>query len=341
ACRRRRGASPPAARGRRRGPAGRRRAPPGPWRRARSVWWQWSSGTAPSGDGGTFADLGPPGAARELPGVDGGGVHLRPDAWPRGGHVATPLDADRVGEVLVQVVDELDGTILHRSGHGRIIEEGEVLDELAQADAAGVRADRDTELGRQQHVRDVLVRAGHARGVDLHDVDRAGLEELLEHDAVRDGLTGGDLDGRHAPADVGVAEDVVGGGRLLDPVGLELGESAHPLDGLADLPALVGVDADADVRADGFAGQPHPVAVLLEVAPDLELDHAETVGDRLPAEPDELVVAVAEPSGRVRVGGVAVRLQLGDALGFAGRAPAEDVQGLVLGQGVTQMLEVD
>jgi hypothetical protein len=35
-----------------------------------------------------------------------------------------------------------------------------------------------------------------------------------------------------------VAQDVIGAGRLLDPVGVELGELVDPVDGLGDLPSL-------------------------------------------------------------------------------------------------------
>jgi hypothetical protein len=54
-------------------------------------------------------------------------------------------------EVLVQVVDPLEPTPLGRAGERGEVEHRQVLDDLAQADAAGVRADRHAELrGRQQ-----------------------------------------------------------------------------------------------------------------------------------------------------------------------------------------------
>jgi hypothetical protein len=52
-----------------------------------------------------------------------------------------------------------------------------------------------------------------------------------------------------------VAEDVVRGGGLLDPVRLVRGQLAHPVDRGLDVPALVGVHRDADAVADGLAGE--------------------------------------------------------------------------------------
>ena len=78
--------------------------------------------------------------------------------------------------MLVQVVDPLDDAVLERPAHADVVEDREVLDVLAQADAAGVRADGDAELGRHQDDREHLVDAADAAGVDLADVDRLRLE---------------------------------------------------------------------------------------------------------------------------------------------------------------------
>ena len=74
--------------------------------------------------------------------------------------------------MLVQVVDPLDDAVLERAADGDVVEEREVLDVLAEADAARVRADRDAELRRQQQHRDRLVHAADAARVELADVDR-------------------------------------------------------------------------------------------------------------------------------------------------------------------------
>jgi hypothetical protein len=60
--------------------------------------------------------------------------------------VAAAGDDDRLGEVLVQVVDVLDVPVLEAAADGEVVERGEVDDELAQADATRVRADRVPNL---------------------------------------------------------------------------------------------------------------------------------------------------------------------------------------------------
>ena len=112
--------------------------------------------------------------------------------------------------MLVQVVDVFDPTVLGRAAHGDEVEHGEVLDHLAQADAAGVRAHRHAELRCEQDDREVLVDTADAAGVDLHDVDRLGLEQLLEDDPVLDVLAGRDADRVHRPTNRLMPEHVVG-----------------------------------------------------------------------------------------------------------------------------------
>ena len=57
--------------------------------------------------------------------------------------------------------------------------------------------------------------------VDLHEVDRTRLQQLLEDDPVRDVLAGRDPQRRDRGPDRGQAEDLVRAGRLLDPVRVE------------------------------------------------------------------------------------------------------------------------
>ena len=80
-------------------------------------------------------------------------------------------------EVLVQVVNPLDDAVVERAADRDVVEHREVLDVFAQADAAGMRADGDAELGGEQDDRERLVDAADAAGVELADVDRLGLEE--------------------------------------------------------------------------------------------------------------------------------------------------------------------
>ena len=76
-------------------------------------------------------------------------------------------------------------------------------------------------------------------------------------------------------------------------------------------------------------------------APDLELEAGPALGQRLAAQPPDLVVVVAEPADRCRVGRVAVATQLRLALG-AGRGQASQAGERALRrQGVGDVPEVD
>src|SRR5918992_5123833 len=93
------------------------------------------------------------------------GLQLRRQAGPFGNLVAAVHDADRVDEVLVQVVDVLDGTAGQLAADRDVVEHRQVLDHLAQADAARVRAHGHAERGGQQQDRHVLRDAGDPAGV--------------------------------------------------------------------------------------------------------------------------------------------------------------------------------
>ena len=184
------------------------------------------------------------------------GSYLGPRAGGRGRQIAAAANLDRSDEVLVQMVDELDDAAVHGSGDRHEVEHRQVLHGLAQADAARVRAHGHAELVGEQEDRHVLVDAGDAGRVDLQDLQRLRLEELLEHDAVGHVLAGRDRH-RDAAGDRGVTEHVVGVRGLLDPgevVGLQ---RAHPLDRFAGVPALVGVHGDA-MPGPRLTGDPQP-----------------------------------------------------------------------------------
>jgi len=69
-----------------------------------------------------------------------------------------------------------------------------VDDILAQADTTGVRADGYTKLGGHEQDGEDFGYAGKTARVDLDDVDRLGLQQLLEHDAVVRVLAGCNTD---------------------------------------------------------------------------------------------------------------------------------------------------
>ena len=161
-----------------------------------------------------------------------------------------------------------------------------------------MRTHRHPELRREQKDRDVLVHPTDSAGVDLHHVDRVRLQQLLEHHRVLHMLPGGHLDRCDGATHRGVAEHVVGRGRLLDPVRVVRAQLLHPLDRLPDAPDLVGVDRHRHVRAHRVAGDGQPPDVVGEVRADLQFDQAEAVRHGLPGEPCQLLIVVAQPTRR-------------------------------------------
>ena len=170
----------------------------------------------------------------------------------------------------------------------------------------------------------------------------ARLQQLLEHDAVLHVLAGRDAHRGDAPRDGGVAEDVVGAGRLLDPREARTRRARSPTRSASATSQrwfasmAIGKSGPTASRA-----MPSRRTVVVEVGPDLELDLREAVGDGLAAEPRELLVGVAEPAGRRRVGGVPGLEEPRGALDAAGLGGAEDRERLVGREGVAEVAEVD
>jgi len=148
-----------------------------------------------------------------------------------------------------------------------------VLDEFAEADAAGVGADGDVELFGEEVDGEDLVDAAEAAGVDLAELKATGLHELFEEDAVLAVLAGSntDAEGIDGAGDGGVAEDIVGAGGFFDPEWLEAGEGLHVVDGLVNVPPLVGVHHELAVVADLLADDGAAADVVGEVTADLNL----------------------------------------------------------------------
>ena len=215
-------------------------------------------------------------------------------------------DVDGSEEVFVEVVDELDDAVLEGGGDAEEVEDGEVLDVLAEADAAGVGADGDAEFCGEEDDGEVFVDAGDAAAVDLADVDGLGLEELLEHDAVVAVLAGGDADrgtSRRMRAWPRMSSGLVGSSIHQ---GFERGELAGAVDGFEDAPLLVGVDHELVGPADLFADDVAAAEVFGWVAAYFEFEVGPAFGEGFVAEAADLFFAVAEPADRGGVGGVAL-----------------------------------
>ena len=239
------------------------------------------------------------------------------------------------------MVHVFDPSVVGGAGDRHEVEHRQVLHHFAQTDAAGMRTDRNAELGGQQQDGEVLVDPADAARVDLQDVDRAGLQHLLEDHPVLDMFAGCDQRRPDGGADRCVAEDVVGRRRLLDPVGREGSELGHPFDGPIDTPSLVGVDGDPSTFAGCVAGHLHATYVGIDVRADLELQHGETVGNRLANKAGNLVVVVAKPTGRGRVRGQAVGLECHNPRRLSALHLTEDRQRVGWREGVVDVGEVD
>ncbi len=192
-----------------------------------------------------------------------------------------------------------------------------------------MRTHRHAKFGCHQHHREDLVHSAKPRRVDLTDGDRIRLQELLEHHPVLAVLAGGDLDRRHRAGDGGVAEHIVGTGRLLNPPWIEARQLLHPGDRLVDIPDLVGVHHQLALGTDLFADDPCPSSIVLQVAADFLFEVGPALGDALAAQLSQVLVGIAEPAGGGGVCRVAVLLQVAFALRPAGLVAADDIERFV------------
>src|SRR5215469_13652756 len=117
----------------------------------------------------------PGGAVAEFEAVEALGLHGDAVAGQRGRHIAAGAHAHGIDEVLVQMVDEFQHPALHAGADADEIDHRQMLDIFAEADAAGMRADGNAELLRQEQDRQHLVDPAQAAGIDLAEIDGAGL----------------------------------------------------------------------------------------------------------------------------------------------------------------------
>lgn len=193
--------------------------------------------------GGRRFDGSPGQAVREFVANERFRFHLDAVAWLRRWDVMTAAHGHRIQEVFMEVVYVFDDTIFRRATDGDVIEDGKVLDVFAQADASGVRTNRDAKLRGEQEHRENFVHTAKSGSIDLAESNGVGLHELLEHDPVLAMLARGHTDAERLQftGDGGVTEHIVRAGRLLDPPRFEGCEVFHPGDGLRHVPDLIRV----------------------------------------------------------------------------------------------------
>ena len=78
-----------------------------------------------------------------------------------------PLHDTRIEKVLMQVIDVFRDAPLERPADADVVEDGFVLHVLAQADAASVRADWNSEFRSEQEHSHDFVHAAQPTRVDL------------------------------------------------------------------------------------------------------------------------------------------------------------------------------
>ena len=211
----------------------------------------------------------------------------------------------RVDEVLVQVVDVLEHAVVERSRRRRCSRRstGAARTRTGRRRRRAGRPARRTSPPSAATASTSLTPPSRQLSIWQKPIASACMS-CLKITRFWHVLAGRDADRRDRRGDRGVAQHVVGAGRLLDPPAARTAASAlHPLDRLVDVPDLVGVHHQLPVRADLLAddrarGGRRPRGR----APTLILKCVQPVGDRLAAEPADLLVGVAEPARRGRVG---------------------------------------
>ena len=155
---------------------------------------------------------------------------------------------------------------------------------------------RNSKLRSHQQNRQILVHATDAATVDLTEINRTRLHELLEHDAVLAVFTGRDFNRAYCIAYDRVAQYVVGARGFFNPVGIIFRQFKHPANGIVHIPELVGVHHQKIVRTDLFADDCGAAFVLFEIAPDFHLECGPPFRESFLTEPTNLLIRIAQPS---------------------------------------------
>nr|GEZ78905.1 hypothetical protein [Tanacetum cinerariifolium] len=186
-----------------------------------------------------------------------------------------------------------------------------------------------------------LVDPAQAAGIDLHHVNRLTHDQLLEDNAVLAHFARGHLHRLDPETNGTVALDVVRAGGFFDEPRRGEGQFADPVNGLVDLPDLIGIDHQMTLRPQHLAGDAHAADVVLQVAADLQFDMGKTTVHRLLTQAPQFVVRVTQPSGRRGVAGVTVRHQRLHTLRLALGTFGQQRQGLVRRDAIGDVAKID
>ena len=231
-----------------------------------------------------------------------------------GSTYAPSYDDAGIDEVLVQMVDELGDPVLQGPRDRDVVEDRQVLHELAQPDPAGVGTDRDAELAAMKYTDRISLtlprRAASSWQKSIASAWNICLNSTRFMPCSPVATPIGETALRMA-AWPSTSSGLVGSSIHS---GLNSASALHPVDRLGHVPDLVGVDHQVRVPADDVPRDAEPPDVVVQVRADLELDVPVPGVDGLLAEPPELLVGVAEPSRARRVARVPAGLELGDAV---------------------------
>ena len=220
-----------------------------------------------------------------------------------------PVDyAYRINEVFMQVIHKFSDTVFQRRRHPQIVEDCQVLDALAKADAAGMRADGDIELGSHEEYGEVFIDPGQAAAVNLTHVDGPCLHQLLEHYAIVAVFAGGDAHG-HLPPDAGVSENIVRTGGLFHPPGINFSKLLRALDGFIHVPFLIGIHHQLVGGSNFFTNQACPTQIVGWISSNLQFEMGPALTKTFAAQAPNLVVTKTKPAYRSGVGRIAKSLQ--------------------------------
>ena len=180
--------------------------------------------------------------------LDFGGVEFDAEAGAGGegdfaglGSGGVFLEVEFVGLVEHEVLDE-------GAGEGGLAGD----DVEGGAEAVAVGDDADAVGGGEGADFEQFGGAAAPFGVGLDDFDGVGLEEAVDFPAAVEVFAGGDGDGGGA-RELGEVFELVGDEGFLDPVGAGGFGGFGPVDGVLEVPAVVGVEHDFGVVAEGFA----------------------------------------------------------------------------------------
>ena len=159
--------------------------------------------------------------------------------------------------------------------HRNVIDQHQMLMNLAHI--ADVRNDGNVILTRQQADGEKFAHTAQARAVGLQKSDASGLKIVLEDDAVGNMLAQRKREGSDGGGELPMRVNVVGMGRLFDPVRVDAAELAAGNDGGRQRPLLVCVEHDGGGGADETPQSLGALHIALERSTYFELERAEAL----------------------------------------------------------------